>query len=97
MPMNFNNLISFFLRISGRQPSVLKYEEGKTYIYNFETEVATLLVGSTDESSRIKVKGQAAVAVQSACDLVLTVQQIAITSSSGQVKKKSKLLIKYLK
>ncbi|ODN00144.1 Apolipophorin, partial [Orchesella cincta] len=69
---------------SERRQSVLKYEEGKSYIYNFDTEVVTQLVGSTDENSRIKVKGQAALAAQSACDLVLTIQQIAITSSNGQ-------------
>ncbi|CAL8089591.1 unnamed protein product [Orchesella dallaii] len=69
---------------NARRSSVVRYEQGKSYIYNFETEVVTQLVGSTDENSRIKVKGQAALAAQSACDLVLTIQQIAITSSNGQ-------------
>lgn len=76
--------IAFFI-LAGRSPSVLKYEEGKSYIYNFETEVITSVVGTTDETNKIKVKGQASVAAQSACDLTLTVQQIDITSSSGQV------------
>lgn len=64
--------------------SKLNYQEGKTYVYGFETEVVTQVVGSTDETSRVKVKGQAAIAAQSSCDFVLTVQQVAIQSPSGQ-------------
>lgn len=64
--------------------SKLNYQEGKTYVYGFETEVVTQVVGSTDETSRVKVKGQATIAAQSTCDFVLTVQQVAIQSPSGQ-------------
>lgn len=66
------------------QGSALNYQEGKTYVYAFETEVLTQVLGSTEETSRIKVKGQASIAAQSACDLVLTLQQVAIQSPSGQ-------------
>jgi len=67
------------------QGSALQYQEGKTYVYSFETEVLTQVLGSTEETSRIKVKGQASIAAQSSCDFVLTLQQVAIQSPSGQV------------
>ena len=70
----------------GADTSKLKYEEGKTYTYGFETEIVTKLVGTTDEQSKIKLRGQALLAAKSACEFVLTVQRADIEGPTRQVR-----------
>ena len=65
--------------------SRFKYEEGKSYTYQFETDVNTQVVGSSDEQNKIKVKGQAVISAESPCSFVLSVSQISIVDSNEQV------------
>ena len=62
----------------------MNYSEGRTYIYNFESEATTSIVGATDDSKTLKVRGEAVIAAHSPCDLVLTLRNVVAESPSGQ-------------
>src|SRR4051812_26626157 len=64
----------------------LRYEGGKTYIYDFDSESITQVLGSTDESSHLKIKGQAVLEAQSQCGFVLTVKDATVQSPDGKVR-----------
>lgn len=62
----------------------LRYEGGKSYTYNFESESITQVTGSTSENSKLKVKGQLVLEATSQCDFVLTIKDASIQDPNGQ-------------
>jgi hypothetical protein len=60
------------------QDPKLRYEEGKSYVYKFESESITQIVGTSDDHRKLKVSGQAVIAALSPCDLTLTIQEASI-------------------
>lgn len=76
--------MNFFKDVGFRN---LKYEEGKTYLYEFETSAKSSVPGSStiEESSSFSLKGTAALTIESGCNYILTIQQATLKTSSGQV------------
>jgi len=68
------------------EPSTLNYGLGETYVYKFHTQVTTQIADESEELNRFKVKGQAKLSSRSACDLLLTLEQVGIQTNSGQVR-----------
>ncbi len=65
---------------------MLKYVPGKTYEYRFSSKAVTELVGTSDEESRVELRGTAHLAV-TPDDFVLTLKNVKLQAPIKQVPK----------
>lgn len=57
------------------------YEAGRTYVYDYSSDVETTLAGATDEASRLHVAAVAELTANSGCDLTLQLREVTLKES----------------
>ncbi len=68
------------------ESDLARYEEGKTYIYNYHAESSTWINGTSNEKSALVFDLQAQIDVISPCELTLKLKEVDVleTGSDGQ-------------